>query len=344
MRPPETFIAELLREYDCVVVPGFGGFLARYSVARINTLNSRIVPPQRVISFNRKLNTNDGLLAARMSEAEGIDIERAGKAIRDFSSSLDRELKANGKVAINGVGRFKVDEEQNILFEPDHNPDLWDDGFGLAPVYAPPVFREERSKRALKERAYRKPAHDSRGVPLSVKLTMAVAVPIIMFLVYGILDPAGIKKIPADYSSLVDFKRWSSILPVKPDKVIVAEFPSQLTPVSYKVSLSTIIPQFRETGDLAFIDLSGEIPEIIGVRAKTAVRYYIIGASFNDRDQALRLAKELIYNGYQPALISDPDRNRFRVSYFSYESKSKALASLANIREEKNPEAWLLKR
>ncbi|NLA48282.1 MAG: hypothetical protein GX876_02335, partial [Bacteroidales bacterium] len=60
-----SFIRELLFSHDCVIVPGFGGFVGNYAPARIDRATSTFYPPSKQISFNRNLRNNDGLLAGR---------------------------------------------------------------------------------------------------------------------------------------------------------------------------------------------------------------------------------------------------------------------------------------
>ncbi len=63
-----AFIRELLFGHDCVIVPGFGGFIGNYTPARIDKSTSTFYPPVKQISFNRNLNHNDGLLVGRISD------------------------------------------------------------------------------------------------------------------------------------------------------------------------------------------------------------------------------------------------------------------------------------
>jgi len=58
-----TYIKDLLYRYECVIIPGFGAFLTQYQSATINSANNSIFPPGKQVSFNRQLQTNDGLLA-----------------------------------------------------------------------------------------------------------------------------------------------------------------------------------------------------------------------------------------------------------------------------------------
>ncbi len=62
-----AFIRELLFGHDCVIVPGFGGFIGNYTPARIDKRTGTFYPPVKQISFNRNLNHNDGLLVGKIS-------------------------------------------------------------------------------------------------------------------------------------------------------------------------------------------------------------------------------------------------------------------------------------
>ena len=55
-------IEALLLENDCVIVPGFGGFVAHYAPATHVKRRKSFLPPTRTIGFNPQLKLNDGVL------------------------------------------------------------------------------------------------------------------------------------------------------------------------------------------------------------------------------------------------------------------------------------------
>ena len=77
----EQYISELLYQYDCVVVPGLGGFVANYKSATIQPIQNTFSPPSKSISFNKNLNANDGLLANLIAQKEGVIFDVAIKKI-----------------------------------------------------------------------------------------------------------------------------------------------------------------------------------------------------------------------------------------------------------------------
>ena len=55
-------IEALLLENDCVIIPGFGGFVAHLTPAVSVEEGNVFIPPIRTIGFNPQLRLNDGLL------------------------------------------------------------------------------------------------------------------------------------------------------------------------------------------------------------------------------------------------------------------------------------------
>ena len=71
-----AFIRELLFGHDCVIIPGFGGFIGNYNPAHIDKNSGTFYPPVKQISFNRNLNHNDGLLVGRISGSSNSFLSR----------------------------------------------------------------------------------------------------------------------------------------------------------------------------------------------------------------------------------------------------------------------------
>ena len=55
-------IDKLLLSNDCVILPGFGGFLTHYADAYYSESEQLYYPPKREIGFNQNLTMNDSLL------------------------------------------------------------------------------------------------------------------------------------------------------------------------------------------------------------------------------------------------------------------------------------------
>ena len=69
-------IEYLIARHDCVVVPGWGAFIAQYEASSVSALG-RWQNPGRQISFNSALSYNDGLLASSIMQREQCAYEIA---------------------------------------------------------------------------------------------------------------------------------------------------------------------------------------------------------------------------------------------------------------------------
>jgi hypothetical protein len=125
------FIRELLFSHDCVIVPGFGGFIGNYAPARIDDASSTFYPPVKQISFNRNLNSNDGLLAGRISGHSGITFNEAVSMIEEFTGSVRKRIENGEKVVFDNLGTFTRNHEGSIQFEPDRNVNYLPGSYGL---------------------------------------------------------------------------------------------------------------------------------------------------------------------------------------------------------------------
>jgi nucleoid DNA-binding protein len=70
-------------------------------------------------------------------------------------------------------------------------------------------------------------------------------------------------------------------------------------------------------------------------------KYYIVAGMFSSRANAENYVKTLKTEGYDAEMFG-PKNNLYGVSFSSYESRDAALRELARIKEDSNPQAWLL--
>jgi nucleoid DNA-binding protein len=145
-----AFISELLFGHDCVIVPGFGGFLGNYNPANIDKSISTFYPPVKKISFNRNLNHNDGLLVGRISEALGINYGDARNYVDEYVRALRRKLEKGEKIVFENIGSFINNQEGNLQFEPDRNANYHLDSYGLEPFQCLPLEGYDVRKRIIR--------------------------------------------------------------------------------------------------------------------------------------------------------------------------------------------------
>lgn len=108
----------LLLSNDCVIVPGFGGFMAHHIDARKDKSDGSFLPPIRSIGFNPKLILNDSLLAQSYVEAYDISYPDATMRIEDEVRELRQRIEADGHYTFKGIGTISLNGDGNYEFEP----------------------------------------------------------------------------------------------------------------------------------------------------------------------------------------------------------------------------------
>ena len=92
-----AYIEELLYRYNCVVVPEFGAFLTHVKSAFIDKTAHTFFPPSKVLSFNRQLQSNDGLLISYIAEAEKTSYEdvqeKMAETVKKWSQQLEKTIQ-----------------------------------------------------------------------------------------------------------------------------------------------------------------------------------------------------------------------------------------------------------
>ncbi len=136
-----TFISNLLLEHDCVVIPGFGGFICNYKPAEIHPILHTVSPPSKAISFNRNLKSNDGLLINFIAESGKVSFVEAAEVVNTWVRSSMSLLKKNEEVLLRKIGKLHYDIENNLLFEPDESTNYLKSSFGLRTLAVEPIMR-----------------------------------------------------------------------------------------------------------------------------------------------------------------------------------------------------------
>lgn len=114
----DKHIEILLLGNDCVIVPGFGGFMAHHIDARKDDSDGSFLPPIRSIGFNPKLTLNDSLLAQSYVEAYDISYPEAVMRIEDEVRELRQRLEADGKYEFTDIGTISLNGDGNYEFTP----------------------------------------------------------------------------------------------------------------------------------------------------------------------------------------------------------------------------------
>jgi nucleoid DNA-binding protein len=332
MHSPGYYLKELLFDYDCVTIPGFGGFIMQSQQARIDRAKHRIYPPSRIPTFNSLLNHDDGLLISCMAKAGNISYREAGNLVRDFAINLNKRIDNSENVMLDGIGDLKKGNEGTIIFTPAMQANFLAATFGMEPLKLYPVSRLPQKERTIKKPADRKAAEFREKKPASVKWTLALSIPVVLFLLYGIIFPASIQKIYTNYSGIV-----LDLMYPKAEPAVAREF-HKITPLPASVKAPEIIPSRKiSIAPAVIIETAAANPTPV------SLKYYIIGGCFEKEENALKFLDKLMEQGFDAEKAGRTKHGHLRISYKSFTEKQPALSYLKKIKDEENPSAWLLK-
>lgn len=123
----------LLKENDCLIVPGLGAFVVDTKSAHIQ--GNEVFPPQRTIGFNASLSHNDGMLVESVSRREGISYQQAQKAVTDSVDLMMSIYELTGELNIPRIGMFKRGTTgKKMIFKPDADSIANYKNYGLSAV------------------------------------------------------------------------------------------------------------------------------------------------------------------------------------------------------------------
>ncbi len=131
----EQLIGELLLRHNCVIIPSFGGFVAKQAPAVIDFKNGVMTPPRKSLLFNRQLINNDGLLIAELAVSNSIHYNEATEIVQQLVSKWSDQLRNGFRITIDKVGFLYFDAEKNICFEQDRFFNLLLESYGLGKVH-----------------------------------------------------------------------------------------------------------------------------------------------------------------------------------------------------------------
>lgn len=117
---------------DCVVIPGWGAFIANYVPSRYDEDKALMLRPQRIVGFNAGLTHNDGLLAHSLMHREGLSFDEAMRYIADSVTTFRQQLADGSEVSMGRLGYFRRNEGRYTEFVPFFRLNANDQYFGLA--------------------------------------------------------------------------------------------------------------------------------------------------------------------------------------------------------------------
>jgi len=320
-------IADLLSHHDCVIIPGFGGFIGNHSPSRIDPVRHMIHPPFKSILFNRNLVQNDGLLANTVASVFGTNYQEACRLTDQFAEKCHFLLRKGETVSFPSVGTLIPGSEGNIIFEQDGDTNLLPGSFGLAPVpvllLTLPAELHTDDQRDQAKDAVTEPGRPFIGRALRWAAVISLPVGIAGMIAWsyhgrnpeGFTGSAGIMhSVIARFSaaSLVEKKEMPA--PGKARPVQAVPMPAvEAVPVDKPVPATA-----------------------------PANRYAVIVGAFRVEENANKLVSELRSKGVDASIFDRSKTGLYRVTVGAFPEREEACRLLVATRSDAFSGAWLL--
>lgn len=364
-------IGELLYEHDCVIIPEFGGFVAKVVPSQLDKQSNTILPPSKQLSFNQNLTHNDGLLANHLSRKQGMEYSEAVSYLLVQADKYRNELKQGNRIELNSIGVIYRDQSGNIRFVPDHNSNHYKESFGLGKLYLTPVVKEEVEPEVeeaviapVEEETpvvtiENPPARKSRGWVAAA----AIIVPLALVGTYllsdsmsggGQLDLASLNPFKSNEAIQADFE------PRFEEENIQFDYPADKNTIEeitqVNPDLNTVYFSFEEDKiepngiEIILRENAPESPEPVSESPELSTppaasklkMWFVVGGAFREPSNAEGLVSTLQQKGYESYVFGNSNGLHL-VCYGSYTNKAAAKEALAKVKSEENASAWLKK-
>lgn len=343
MNETAKYICELLYRYECVILPDFGAFLTKRQPASVQESTHAFFPPQKLISFNRQLNTNDGLLANYIATSENISYTDALAKIQRYVLSLQHKIDKGERIDLEGIGSFFSSIENTLQFEPSDQVNYLTEAFGLNSFISPSIIRETKEEIAIITEDTI--VEDAKPAP---KLTPAIEhEPVLLpttsnkfYLKYAATAAAVI-----GISGLIAYAGVNIIndQTIGKNYALEAEAKKEVDQNLQKATFS--IPNPLPAIHLNIIkdtEKPSDAPVNSGEPKVTFGNFHIVAGAYRVADNAIKKANDLQRKGYSARVIGKNKFGLFQVVYGSYFTRTEAREVLINIKKTEDKRAWLL--
>ncbi|MEM9077851.1 MAG: SPOR domain-containing protein [Bacteroidota bacterium] len=308
----EGYISTLLYDHNCVIVPGFGAFLAHTKSAEINASSNRLTPPSKIISFNSQLTTNDGILVSHIAQEKKLDYNSILGEIESVGQEWKKRLSNGERIELFGIGKLWFSSGEKIQFQPENKVNYLTSSFGLTSLGVIPVQRE-----IIKEEVEELENH----VPFIITPEKRETTSFRPWLSYAAVVLLMISAGFTGFRAYGEFQNKQANVQKDAQKE-----------VSRLIQEATF-----------FNGKPLELPAVnITLSKKQRGKHHVIAGAFRIEKNAEKKVAQLKKKGYNAFYLGTNKYGLHQVSYSSFEDPKEALSFLRKVRRTESRDAWLL--
>lgn len=318
-------LISLFYRYDCIIIPGLGGFKAEYIPARIDKKQGIVKPPVKSFYFDDRMVKDNGLMAGLVASSWNIPEDEAHDRLIKFAEETRKIVLGGNRAEVPGLGYFYLTVDERIDFhfsiENNFNPETVGEKITGLPKAAVKETEKNESMKEEPKPVYRNKSPARFLVPLFALLAL-----IVVIVVY--IPSVSNQPLVGNFLKKLGISSQTGTNDIRPPVVIgsgekaVAGKPDTVSPVRDMPESKSSLSE--------------------GTKESSAARYYLIAGSFKDIKNAEQLSSKLTLEGYKTEILSTPD-GWHRVSIMWFSKRDQALKALNEMRSSgKLSSVWLL--
>lgn len=350
-------IYQLVCDNDCVIIPGFGGFVTNRFPADVDFSKQEFYPPSRKVAFNENLSLSDGLLLNYISQTENVSWADAEQIVKSFVDELNEKLSDGKTLTFDDLGSFSR-RTGSLVFVPN-TANLLDEAFGLATFNFPmlPSVSKPRIESVIIKGTPDKNGKKNRkgrAIAWSLSAVAVIAGLVCMSLYMGWFDRlfgngddntmlAGFG-VSANNEQVVEADEEAIADEQTADFAEIQEVVAEETESQDLASEEVLADEEITTEEVAVeepVATSVETP-VVAVNA-TEYKVHIIAGCFANYENAENVYKDLSSRGLSPQILP-LNKGLYKVSVKGFATTADACAELQALKEQTgNDSLWVMK-
>ncbi len=354
MQKIDEVLISLLLRHSCVIIPNFGGFVAKSCSAKLDLERGLFLPPSKQLLFNKNLINNDGLLISEYASINSFEYAKSQSEIEDFVACTKNKLNQKQSVHLERIGTLSTDFEGNIVFEQDRYFNLLLSSYGLSQVQfvankeleieVPLVEEKKKKEKApIRRLTYLKYAAAACLLPLAFYSFWIPTHSDVLesgLISYKDFNPFYEKEI-GDYSKKNNTIEEKSVIEEKSifEEKLITSKNSRFGFYKFdeKINIPIRIEKKKEQKKIpALIKIENTQSNIETPQAFE----YIVGC-FSNKNNARLLVSKLIKEGFDAKLVGGSPLKRVSIGGAATELQIQQIIQKA---KEKNHPGWILKK
>jgi len=324
----EVIIHDLLFNTDCLVIPQFGGLVAKQKSAALNSQLHLVYPPSKSFGFNPHIKESDGLLYSVIASLKNIRFEEAKSEVDCWIIEIKKQLSQGVKLNWEGIGIFFLDHAGSLQFIPNQQANFLVDTLYFQKIALTPIEVKEII-----------PLEDKTAISTSTaswvwKAAAAMALPILGVGIFAMSQK--IQQTDWKYASFKLFGTKSRIASFDPGQTKAT--------IAWNDAVSEEILQ-TETQVKSELDNPQKTPSAekskLEVTTQPNFHYDIIVGAFSVKGNALNYVKKLKSNGFDAYIAGYGKNGLLMVAAAGANNREQAIKNLDSVQSKLNAQAWI---